>query len=141
MCNNWTLSVEMNIKGYIKTNESPESAGIIRVGVKGLSRSTYGSTIVHVGLRNSTDKLWIVSQHSRNTNKKHKCQFPRPKSSFVLKMSESNGRLKTDINNLTVFNEPQDTPTNVDNVTAEIGNLSRAKPSGWYKNFHVWTHC
>ena len=64
-------------------------------------------------------------------------------TAFNLKMSEFNGKFEIRINDELVLSEDQGTPTTFENVYATMGFLypGSTVPSGWYKNFKLWTRC
>ena len=138
MCSKWLLSVEMKVDHYTQTSKtSPKNANIIFVRAIG---SSHGSRIPSVWL-NNLGHIWI--EHRNNKVGFHFKHFDRPESSFKLTLSELNGRFKIEKDGVKMYEKAQMVPTNFDNVEAQIYLLSpyHAKPSGWYKNFQLWTQC
>ena len=67
-------------------------------------------------------------------------------SAFTLNMSVKNGQYEIRINDELKHIEAEATPRNFENVTATIvarsdWNRDKSLPSGYYKNFKLWTQC
>ena len=144
MCSNWLLTVELKVNHYPQTELSPKYANILLVRGYDSGSLLVNGLPCHARLpgifQNSLSQ--IVIQHC-NKNSFHSCIFERPESNFILTLSESNGQFRIKKDNITIYEKPQASPTNFNNVRAEVFNYNphHVKPSGWYKNFQLWTHC